>query len=90
MSAFTIGDRNAVGSIAFRAADEYDADYRRVFTTMIALHTGPCPMRLRDLRDASPEDFRHDVYGILDNYDPMRGILLNHFSPRFATQPKET
>jgi hypothetical protein len=42
------------------------------------------PLRLDDLLIADDFNFMHDVAGILDNYDWLKGSLENHFLPRFT------
>lgn len=59
-------------------------------TTMdlIACHNHACPLRLRELLDAKPFDFAHDVMGIYQHFNRATLCLDSGFLPRFADLTK--
>ena len=50
---------------------------------LTACHANGCPLKLKDLLEANPGDFGHDVFGIRKNLNRETGELGNCFLPRF-------
>lgn len=85
----SLEDDNVIRAIVDRAAKTFQGKINKMGLTMdiTACHANGNPLRLDDLLTASPFDFAHDVFGIIDHLDRETGSLINHFSPRFS-QPQ--
>jgi hypothetical protein len=71
------------------------ADWRRVLREsqpsklhvlmdLTAVHANGNPLYLRELLNAPPFDFAHDIYGIRRHLDRETGELTNCFVPRYS------
>lgn len=51
-----------------------------------ACHSNGCTLSLKELLDADPLDFSHDICGIVSLINRKTGGLTNGFVPRYAAQ----
>lgn len=51
---------------------------------LIAVHTFDVRLDFSRLMNFPDFSFLHDIYGIVNNYDPQQRKLLHHFLPRCA------
>lgn len=77
-----------IDAIAERAsimAEKHGVDYRKVDAMMdvTACHKNGCPLKLKELAEASNGDFSHDVFGIRRHIDRRTGALGGFFLPRY-------
>jgi hypothetical protein len=69
-----------------KLADEWEIQIGKridVRMTIEACHRAN-PMRLGEFANDEGQDFSHDFFGIIGNFDPSTKTLRNFFSPRFT------
>ena len=80
-------DSDLITKIVLRAISvlRVEDDDRMMLTMdLAACHANGNPLRLRELLDASPFDFAHDIHGIQSHIDRTTGQLRDCFSPRYS------
>jgi hypothetical protein len=92
MNKLTANEINEIQHITARALDlakEHGlaVDKTTVYFAVSAVHQIQ-PLKLRELRFADDGNFGHDVFGIIQNFNPQAngfaGGLENCFSPRYS------
>jgi hypothetical protein len=83
-------ESNLIAKIADRAKKtKSDIDVMSLEMDLTATHKYICQLRLDDLFHSDDFNFKHDVYGIMNNLDRQNLVLRNYFFPRFCASEKE-
>lgn len=73
----------AVEKILRRAVPDFCADRTTLWMDLLAAHN-QYPLDLEALAEADPENFAHDIAGIVGHIDRRTGKLTDCFVPRYA------
>lgn len=82
-------DHRIIAKIADRAAEvakqnAVKLDRTSFLMDITACHANGCPLKLKELLEASPFDFVHDTFGISRHIERETGKLQDCFWPRYA------
>lgn len=59
------------------------ADQAGMAMDLLFCHEQACPLKLKELAEASDSDFAHDVFGVYRHFDRETKTLTDGFSPRY-------